>query len=244
MFLISPILVIILSAFSPTEYPTFPPQSLSVRWFTAVFQNSDWWDALRVSIILLLIVTPLTVLLGTAAAYGLGRLKFRGREAIQSLMLSPLMIPQVVLGIALLYEFTSLGIMNSLTGLVIGHMVVAFPYVVRVISVSVTGLDPKLESASMSLGAGRWTTFRRVTLPLIKPGIIAGTVFSVVESFGEVSVSLFVSSPGNITIPVRIFSYIDQTFDPSVNAISVLFIAVAVIALIIIDKTVGLTKVM
>ncbi|OZB92220.1 ABC transporter permease [Paenibacillus sp. XY044] len=244
LFLISPILVIVLSAFSPTEYPTFPPQALSVRWFTAVFQNSDWWDALRVSLILLVIVTPLTVLLGTAAAYGLGRLKFRGREAIQSLMLSPLMIPQVVLGIALLYEFTSLGIINSLTGLVIGHIVVAFPYVIRVVSVSVTGLDPKLESASMSLGAGRWTTFLRVTLPLIKPGMIAGTVFSIVESFGEVSVSMFVSSPGNITIPVRIFSYIDQTFDPSVNAISVLFIAVAVIALIIIDKSVGLTKVM
>ncbi|WP_051318016.1 ABC transporter permease [Cohnella thermotolerans] len=244
LFLISPILVIILSAFSPTEYPTFPPSSFSVRWFTAVFQNSDWWEALRVSLILLAIVTPLTVLLGTAAAYGLGRLKFRGREAIQSLMLSPLMIPQVVLGIALLYEFTSLGIINSLTGLVIGHMVVAFPYVVRVVSVSVIGLDPKLESASMSLGAGRWSTFRRVTLPLIKPGMIAGTVFSIVESFGEVSVSLFVSSPGNITIPVRIFSYIDQTFDPSVNAISVMFIAFAVIALIIIDKTVGLTKVM
>ncbi|NMO97131.1 ABC transporter permease [Paenibacillus lemnae] len=236
--------VIFLSAFSPTEYPTFPPSSVSFRWFTALFTNSDWGEALRVSLILLLIVTPLTVILGTAAAYALGRLKFRGREAIRSFMLSPLMIPQVVLGIALLYEFTSLGLINTLTSLVIGHMVIAFPFVVRTVSVSVSSLDPKLESASMSLGAGRWTTFRKITLPLIKPGIIAGTVFSVVESFGEVSISLFVSSPGNITVPVRIFNYIDQTFDPSVNAISVLFIAVAVVAMIIIDRAVGLTKVL
>ncbi len=244
LFLISPILVIFLSAFSPTEYPQFPPASFSVRWFHSLFTNSDWASALQVSGLLLLIVTPLTVILGTAAAYALGRLKFRGREAIQSLMLSPLMIPQVVLGIALLYEFTSLGLINSLTGLVIGHMVVAFPYVVRTVSVSVSGLDPKLESASMSLGAGRLETFVRITIPLIKPGIIAGTVFSIVESFGEVSISLFVSSPGNITVPVRIFNYIDQTFDPSVNAISVLFIGVAVLAIIIMEKTVGLTKVM
>ncbi|MFM9276724.1 ABC transporter permease [Paenibacillus jiagnxiensis] len=244
LFLIAPILVIFLSAFSPTEYPQFPPSSLSVRWFAELFSNSDWADALRVSLTLLVFVTPLTVILGTAAAYALGRLQFRGREAIQSFMLSPLMIPQVVLGIALLYEFTALGWMNELKALVIGHMIVAFPYVVRTVSVSVSSLDPKLESASMSLGAGRLKTFWRVTLPLIKPGIIAGTVFSIVESFGEVSISLFVSSPGNTTVPVRIFSYIDQTFDPSVNAISVIFIAVAVIAMIVIDRTVGLTKVM
>ncbi|MEJ8307033.1 ABC transporter permease [Saccharibacillus sacchari] len=244
LFLILPVLVIFLSAFSPQEYPQFPPEGFSVRWFEALFTNRQWHSALWNSIVLLLIVTPLTVILGTGAAYALGRLQFRGKQALQSFMLSPLMIPQVVLGIALLYELTTLGLINSIWGLVIGHIVVAFPYVIRTVGVSVSSLDPKLELASMSLGAGPVTTFRRVTLPLIRPGIVAGAIFSAVTSFGEVSISLFVSSPRTITVPVRIFGYIDQTFDPSVNAISVIFIVLAVAALIVIDRTIGLTKVM
>lgn len=244
LFLTVPVLVIVLSAFSPQAYPEFPPTRLSLRWFAAILENPDWTEALWTSVLLLLIVTPLTVALGTTAAYAIARLRFRGKEALQSFMLSPLMIPQIVLGIGLLYLFTSMGIVGSLTGLVIGHMIVAFPYVVRTVGVSVSSLNPKLEMASMSLGAGTVTTFFRVTLPLIKPGIVAGTVFSAITSFGEVSISLFVTSPSTVTIPVRIFNYIDQTFDPTVNAVSVIFIALAVVALLVIEKTMGLTKVM
>ncbi|CAM5189286.1 Putative spermidine/putrescine transport system permease protein OS=Castellaniella defragrans OX=75697 GN=HNR28_001236 PE=3 SV=1 [Castellaniella defragrans] len=154
------------------------------------------------------------------------------------------MIPQVVLGIALLYILISYGLSGTLVGLAAGHIVVCLPYTVRTVSVSLTAIDHRLEAASMNLGAGPWQTFRRITLPLMKPGIVAGAVFVAVTSFGEVSVSLFVSAPDTVTIPVRIFNYIDQTFDPSVNAISVIFVALAIIALIIIEKTIGLTKVM
>ena len=103
-------------------------------------------------------------------------------------------------------------------------------------------MDKRLEAVSMSLGAGRWYTFRHVTLPLIKPGILAGAVFAAVTSFGEVSVSLFLSAPDTITVPVRVFNYVDQTFDPTVNAISVVFIIFAVLILIVIEKTIGLVK--
>lgn len=244
LFLILPVLVIVLSAFSPKAYPEFPPTGFSLQWFSALLGNNEWNEALGMSVLLLVIVTPLTVALGTTAAYAISRLKFPGREALHSLMLSPLMIPQIVLGIGMLYLFTSIGIVGTLTGLIIGHIIVAFPYVIRTVGVSVSNLNPKLEMASMSLGAGAVTTFFRVTLPLIRPGIIAGTVFTAVTSFGEVSVSLFVTSPQTVTIPVRIFNYIDQTFDPAVNAVSVIFIALAVVALIIIEKVIGLTKVM
>lgn len=244
LFLILPVLVIVLSAFSPKEYPEFPPTGFSLRWFSAIAGNSDWSEALSNSIFLLVIVTLLTVVLGTTAAYAIARLDFRGKQAIQSLMLSPLMIPQIVLGISLLYVFTGMGLIGTMTGLVIGHVIVAFPYVVRTVGVSVSNLNPKLELASMSLGAGPVKTFFRVTLPLIKPGIVAGGVFSAVTSFGEVSISLFVYSPSTVTVPVRIFNYIEQTYDPAVNAVSVIFIAVAVIALIVIERTIGLTKVM
>jgi putative spermidine/putrescine transport system permease protein len=244
LFLILPVFVIVLSAFSPEAYPQFPPAGFSLKWFSALLGSREWLDALWISVLLLIIVTPVTVVLGTLAAYAIARLDFRGRQALQSFMLSPLMIPQVVLGIGLLYVFTSTGLVGSLTGLAIGHVIVAFPYVIRSVGVSAANLDPRLEQASMSLGAGRVRTFFRITLPLLKPGIIAGAVFSAVTSFGEVSISLFVSAPSTVTIPVRIFNYIDQTFDPAVNAVSVIFILLAVIALMMIEKVIGLTKVM
>ncbi len=244
LFLILPVFVIAFSAFSPNEYPEFPPKEFSFKWFYAVFDNPQWMDSLWMSVVLLLIVTPLTVILGTMASYALARLQFKGRGLIQSFILSPLMIPQVVLGIALLYVLTIMGINGTLIALVIGHMIVCFPYVVRTVSVSVSNLDPSLERASMNLGASPLQTFRKVTVPLIKPGIIAGAVFSAVTSFGEISISLFVSSPSTITVPVRTFNYIEQTFDPSINAISVIFIVISVIALMIIERTIGLSKVM
>ncbi|RPD94036.1 ABC transporter permease [Candidatus Pantoea deserta] len=241
-FLALPVLVIVLSAFSPEPYPQFPPQGFSLRWFSALLQDEGWIASLWISALLLAIVTPVTVVLGTFAAWSLARLEFRYREALQAFILSPLMIPQVVLGIALLYVLTAAGIAGMISGLVLGHVVVALPYVVRTVSVSLASMDKRLEAVSMSLGAGRWYTFRHVTLPLIKPGILAGAVFAAVTSFGEVSVSLFLSAPDTITVPVRVFNYVDQTFDPTVNAISVIFIIFAVLILMVIEKTIGLVK--
>ncbi|MFJ5437482.1 ABC transporter permease [Pectobacterium brasiliense] len=243
-FLALPVLVIVLSAFSPETYPQFPPRDISLRWFRALLEDENWRSSLSVSLLLLVIVTPLTVMVGTFAAWALARLEFRYRESLQAFILSPLMIPQVVLGIALLYVLMAAGLAGSVTGLVIGHMVVALPYVVRTVSVSLAAMDRRLEAVSMSLGAGRAYTFRHVTLPLIKPGMLAGAVFAAVTSFGEVSVSLFLSAPDTITVPVRIFNYVDQTFDPTVNAISVIFIAIAVLMLIVIEKRIGLTKIL
>lgn len=243
-FLALPVLVILLSAFSPQPYPQFPPQGISLRWFRALLADPGWLDSLRVSVVLLVVVTPLTVLLGTFAAWSLARLQFRHREALQAFILSPLMIPQVVLGIALLYVLTAAGLAGTLSGLVIGHMVVALPYVVRTVSVSLAAMDRRLETVAMSLGASRWYSFRHVTLPLIKPGMLAGAVFAAVTSFGEVSVSLFLSAPETITVPIRVFNYVDQTFDPTVNAISVIFILIAVVILLVIERTMGLVKIL
>ncbi|MCU5774456.1 ABC transporter permease [Erwiniaceae bacterium BAC15a-03b] len=243
-FLALPVLVIVLSAFSPEAYPQFPPQGFSLRWFSALLDDAGWRESLNISVILLLVVTPVTVVLGTFAAWALARLEFRYREALQAFILSPLMIPQVVLGIALLYVLTAAGIAGMISGLVIGHIVVALPYVVRTVSVSLAAMDRRLEAVAMSLGAGRWYTFRHVTLPLIKPGMLAGAVFAAVTSFGEVSVSLFLSAPDTISVPVRIFNYVDQTFDPTVNAISVIFIVIAVLILMVIEKTIGLVKIL
>lgn len=243
-FLALPVFVIILSAFSPDEYPKFPPSGISLRWFAGVFSSSGWMESIWVSFMLLLVVTPLAVILGTVAAYALARLNFPGKQAIQAFVLSPLMIPQIALGVSFLYLLTMIGVNGTFAGLAAGHMLISLPYVVRTVGVSMANVDQKLELASMNLGAGPWHTFFHVILPLIKPGIIAGAVFASVSSFGEISISLFVSSPAVTPVPVRTFSYIDQTFDPSVHAISVIFITVSVIALIIIERTIGLSKTM
>ena len=158
-FLTLPVLVIVLSAFSPESYPQFPPRGFSLRWFDALLANPAWLAALKNSVLLLVIVTPLTVILGTTAAYALARLDFRGREALLAFVLSPLMIPQVVLGIALLYVMAAMGMAGSLLGLAAGHIVVALPYTVRTASVSLAAVNRQLESASMNLGAGPWYTF-------------------------------------------------------------------------------------
>ena len=241
-FLALPVLVIVLSAFSPEPYPQFPPQGFSLRWFSALLQDDGWIASLWISALLLVIVTPITVVLGTFAAWSLARLEFRYREALQAFILSPLMIPQVVLGIALLYVLTAAGIAGMISGLVIGHVEVALQYVERNVSLRLAAMDKRLEELSMRLDCGSWYTFRHVTLPLIKPGILAGAVFAAVTSFGEVSVSLFLSAPDTITVPVRVFNYVDQTFDPTVNAISVIFIIFAVLILMVIEKTIGLVK--
>lgn len=244
LFMALPILVIIFSAFSPSDFPEFPPSGFSLKWFQVIFTKKAWLKAIRNSVVLLLLVTPITTVLGTLASYSMHRLRFKGSELLQSFLLSPLMIPQIVLGISLLYLFSAMGWTGTLRALVISQALIAFPYVVRSVNACMAGLNPILESASMSLGASPMTTFQKITLPLIRPGIIAGAVFAAVTSFGEVSISLLLSAPSTTPVSVRIFNYIEQTFDPAVTAVSVIFVVLSIVVLFIVDRTVGLSKAM
>lgn len=244
VFLALPIVVIIFSAFSPTAFPEVPPSGFSTQWFASVFTSRGWIRAIKTSLWLLVIVTPITVVLGTLAAYALRRMTGRFASFLQSFIMSPLMVPQIVLGIALLYVFSAIGVNGSIWTMALGQCVIAVPYVVRCVNASMASFDSRLEDASMSLGADGGYTFRHVTLPLIKPGIIAGAVFAAVTSLGEVSISLFLSSPSNTPVSVRIFNYIEQTFDPAVTAVSVIFVVISIVVLIVLDRTVGLSKVM
>jgi putative spermidine/putrescine transport system permease protein len=243
VFMALPMVVIVFSAFSPTDFPTFPPSGFSLHWFQEVISNEAWTETIQNSLLLMLMVTPITTILGTMASYSLHHLQFRGSELLQSFFLSPLMIPQIVLGIAMLYVFSAMGWNGSFLSLAIGQTLLAFPYVVRSVSASIAGVDPILEHASMSLGASQFSTLLHITLPLIRPGIIAGAVFAAVTSFGEVSVSLLLSAPTTTPVSVRIFNYIEQTFDPAVNAVSVLFILLSIAVLFIVERMVGLSKI-
>jgi putative spermidine/putrescine transport system permease protein len=242
VFVMAPIVVVLLSSFTAAEYTSFPPQGLSLRWYLAIQENPEFIDSFRVSVIVALVTGALATALGTLAALVLVRHRFPGRNALNALFLSPLMLPAVILGIALLQFYTRVGITRTPFALVFGHLVITVPYVIRLVSASLAGFDRSLELAAMNLGATPWQAFRRVTLPLTRPGIVAGATFAFIVSFDDVSVALFLAGPHSTTLPVRIFSYIEQTFDPLATAVCSVLILIAAAGVVVIERSIGLGK--
>lgn len=242
LFLLAPLVVVVLASFNSADFLTFPPRGLSLRWYASLFQSDLWTESFKLSFLVMALVTPLSLLIGTPAAYGLSRYRFPGRGLIEALIMSPLVMPQVVLGIALLNYFSEWGLINTVVGLIIAHVVVALPYTVRLISISVHGLDPGLERAAQSLGANPVQSFLRVTLPLLRPGLIAGAVFAAIISFGELAVTLLIAGASTTTLPMRIFNYTEYNFDPTINAVSTIFVVLALILIIVLDRLIGLAR--
>jgi putative spermidine/putrescine transport system permease protein len=242
LFVLAPIVVVLASSLTAADYTSFPPQGLSLRWYLEIPRHPEFLDSLRVSLVVAAATAALATALGTLAALALVRHRFRGRDLLNGLFLSPLMVPTVILGVALLQFYTLAGITRTPFSLICGHLVITVPYVVRLVSASLAGLDRTLELAAMSLGATPWQAFRRVTLPLARPGIVAGAAFAAITSFDDVSVALFLASPRAVTLPVRIFTYIEQTFDPLVTAVCSILIVLAAIAVAIIERLVGLGR--
>jgi putative spermidine/putrescine transport system permease protein len=241
-FVLAPLAVVLVASLTAAEYTSFPPEGLSLRWYVAIASHPEFVESLRVSLGVALVTGVLATALGTLAALALARHRFPGRDLLNTLFLSPLMVPTVILGVALLNFYTVAGITRTPFSLVFGHLVITVPYVVRLVSASLAGLDRTLEQAAMNLGASPWQAFRRVTLPLARPGIVAGAAFATITSFDDVSVALFLASPHSMTLPVRIFTYIEQTFDPLVTAVCSLLIVLAAVAVAIIERTIGLGR--
>jgi putative spermidine/putrescine transport system permease protein len=241
-FVLAPILVVLIASFTAADYTSFPPEGLSLRWYRAIPERPEFLESLRVSLAVALITGALATILGTMAALALVRHRVRGRALLNALFLSPLMVPTVILGVALLQFYTLTGITRTPFALVCGHLVITIPYVVRLVSASLAGLDRGLELAAQGLGATPWQAFWRVTLPLSRPGIVAGAAFATITSFDDVSVALFLASPSTVTLPVRIFTYIEQTFDPLVTAVCSALILIAAITVVIVERFVGLGR--
>ncbi len=243
IFLIAPLVVIVAASFNAANYLTFPPAGLSLRWYAAILESDLWIDSFKLSLLVTAITVPISLVIGTLSSYVLVRYRFPGRAFVNTLILAPLVIPQIVLGLALLQYFSRLGLLDTITGLVIGHVIVTLPYVVRSVAVSVHGLDPMLERAAQNLGANPIQTFGRVTLPLIRPGLIAGTIFAAIISFGELAVTLLIAGAHTTTLPLRIFNYTEYNFDPTINAVSSLFILLALVLILVLDRLIGLARI-
>lgn len=241
-FLLLPLVVVALSSFTSASNFRFPPEGLSLRWYADVFASREWLSSLGTSLLLAVLVAPVVVVLGTLGGYAIGAGRFPGRRALSVLFLSPLAVPGIMIGLALLYQFQSTGMCGSAAGIWIAHLVVTFPFCVRVAAVSAASLDRRLVHAARVLGASRLRAFLTVTVPLMRPGIVAGAFLAAVISLGEVAVSVFVAGPGTTTVPVRIYSAVQVQLEPSVAAVSTLLLLLSVVTIAVLDRTVRISR--
>ena len=249
VYIFVPLIFVVWLSFYRQEIPTFPPQGYTLHWYRAVAQNERFVSAFLLSAELGVMATLIGLAVGLPAAVGIARYRFRGRGVASNLLLMPLIVPGIVLGTAL-YVFqveteinTGLPILGSFGGLVCGHVLLVIPWVVRLISASLAGFDRTLEEAAMSMGAGPFTTFRRVTMPAILPGVVAGAMFGFVSSFGNLEMSLFLVGPGRTTLPIAILQYLEWKLDPTIAAISVVQIVLVGAAMLVTDRFVKISRV-
>lgn len=241
-FLMLPVVVVVLASFSSTSYLTVPPQGLTLRWYQRVLQSSDYLHAIVISLTLATTATLGALVAGTAASYALVRRAIPGRTLVASVVMSPLVFPGLVIGVALLQVYSALGLAGSFLGLALAHMVISVPYVVRTTLASLQGLDVELEDAARTLGATRLSAFWLVTLPLLRPGLAAGGLFAFITSFDNVPVSIFLTGVTSTTLPVKIFTAIEFGVDPTVAAIASLLILGTGAALILAERWIGIHR--
>lgn len=224
-YLLAPIIVVVATSFTTTAYPSFPPKGFTLQWFERVLTAPEFAAAAQRSAVLALASASIATVLGTLAGIAMYRHRFRLKGLIGNAMLLPILFPTIVLGLALLIFFSQIGIAGSFGGLVISHSLLTTPFVMRMVMASLGEFDPAIEEAARSLGAGALRTFFLVTLPLIAPGVVAGSVFAFILSFDELVVTLFLAGPDMVTLPVRIFTQVEFSSEPTISAVSTLLIA-------------------
>jgi putative spermidine/putrescine transport system permease protein len=242
VFMLAPIAIVCVVAFTPEGFLSIPTTDWSLRWFRAIARYPEFVDAFWTSLGLGALSSTLAVAISVPAALAIARYRFPGREAFAALFLSPLMIPHVVLGIAFLRFFTQVGLGGTFPGLLLAHVVIVFPFALRLVLASAVGMDRAIENAAISLGAAPHTVFRRVTLPLILPGLASGWMLAFIQSFDEVTMTVFIAAPGATPLPVRMFLYIQDNIDPLVTSVSAAVIAVTVVFLVALDRVYGLDR--
>lgn len=219
-WLVAPTLVVIPMSFTEARTFAFPPKGFTTEWYGNFFADDQWFETLLTSLKIAVIVTAVSVVLGTAAAFGLVRGRFRGKALVQGFILTPTIVPVVVIGVGIFSVYLRWRLAGTTLGFVLAHTALAIPFVVVTVTASVRTFDRRLELAAASLGAGPWATFRSVTFPVIKPGVISGALFAFITSFDEVVVSIFLQSPTVRTLPVQMFSSVTREIDPTLAAAS------------------------
>lgn len=240
-FLLLPVAIVVIASFNAGNYLRFPPQGFSLRWFRHFAETASFTRSFFFSLRLAAIVTVIATTIGTAAALYVARTAKRYREFLRVLMIAPLPVPAIITGVALLIFFYAIHVgTHGAFGLVVGHTLICLPYVFLIVGTVLANFDRSLEEAARNLGAGPWTTFRRVTLPIIKGGIISGAVFAFITSYDEFSISLLLGGVGTTPLPIQLFDYLRFSFDPTAAVAGVISIAMALLAVLVTERLVGL----
>jgi putative spermidine/putrescine transport system permease protein len=230
-FLMAPILAIVPLSFNSGTFLTYPLDGLSFRWYEAFVASEQWMRALRNSFVIGLSAAALATVLGTLAALGLTHADFRGKGIVMAILLSPMIVPVVIVAVGFYFFFAPLGLTASYTGLILAHTALGTPFVVITVAATLKGFDDNLARAAASLGAAPVTTFFRVILPLIAPGVLSGALFAFAASFDEVVVVLMVAGPEQRTLPREMFSGLRENISPTITAVATVMILVSVLML-------------
>jgi putative spermidine/putrescine transport system permease protein len=239
-YLVLPLVVILGASFTATSYLSFPPQGWTLQWYRQLLADPSYLSAFYTSVLLASAATAAAIALALPSALAVARYDFPGKAAISALLMSPLVLPHVVLGAALLQFGSYIGLTRSFTALLVGHTVIVLPFVLRSVLAMMTPEQRALEEASADLGASPLQTFFLVLLPQIRPGLVTGAIFAFISSFINVELSIFNTTAELNTIPVKLFNYVQYTIDPTIAAVSGATIAAALLAIVILDLTVGL----
>ncbi|MCC6470420.1 MAG: ABC transporter permease [Alphaproteobacteria bacterium] len=238
--MLAPLVLIIWMSFTPAAFFRLPLTEFSLRWYREAFNYPGFLNSFLLSLRLAGVSATLATLLAFLASYGLVRYRFPGRGALEGLFMSPLLVPGVVYGIAMLQFANSLGLYNTFWALVLAHVAIVVPYALRTIHAQLRAVPEDVEWAARTLGATRARTLLRVTLPLCARGVLSGFILAFLISFAEVTVVIFMTGPAYQTLPIRIYNYLTDQIDPTVAAISAMLIVLSLALIVILDRIGGL----
>ncbi len=241
--LVFPSLLVVISSFNASDFLTFPPQGWSLRWYAAMAGNWEVRQAALLSLKVAILVVIIDLVLGVPAAFPLTRARFRGRDMLMTFILSPLMLPGLVIGIGLIFFYMLMGLSLSFSLLVISHVVVTLPFIISMTSARLAMLDQTYEEAALNLGASQVQKFVHVVLPQLWPGIAAGAAFAFLLSFDNFTVSLFTASDRLRPLPIVLFYLLRYDINPLVGAVSSLEIVLALLILLVGSRLLGLARV-
>jgi putative spermidine/putrescine transport system permease protein len=239
-FLLAPIAIITVFALNPTPYISFPPVGISLRWFEKFFSSTEFMGALWLSLQVALVVLVLSMTIGGLCALALARGNIPGARVLTAFFMSPLMLPAILTGLALFQLYLLMDIGRPVWGLVMGHTLVAVPYVLRTTLAVLHNFDRRIEEAAAVHGASPARVFFEVTLPLIRPGVFAGGIFAFIVSFDQFPISLFLVMPQGETLPVVLFNYMKFDLDGAIAAASMVSILMAISVVVVLEKVIGL----
>ncbi|MSQ54623.1 MAG: ABC transporter permease [Betaproteobacteria bacterium] len=244
LYVTLPSVVVVVTAFNDKALLMFPPDGFSTKWFVKAWTYDDFRSGLQNGLIITAWASTIALVVGTMAAFVIERFEFRGRRLLETLLVSPLVIPHFTLGIGFLILASGVSMSRTWSVVILCHVVLVLPFVMRSVYVSLKNIDPALERAAMSLGARPLQVFLRVDLPLLLPGLAGGWLFAAILSFNEFTATLFVTGQRTQTLPVAMYTYVREYADPTMAALSTMLIAVTALALVAANRLLGLDRIL